>query len=275
LFVCDPLWGVVLLTEAWRTIDCPLLLSLRVLNTPDLLRRAAQAPFWLYTAVSDSLRRDVRQHEDLKPFEVLPNSVDSQRNQPAELPEGGTIVFCNARISPEKGVLDLVQSFPAVMRTVAKAELWLCGGDSPFGAPSAYRQRVLQAIDDLGIGHCVRILPKLRWDEIPATIHAARVVVLPSHAETFGRAALEAMACGRPLVVTNVGNLPWLVQDAGKVVDAGDPVQLAAAITASLLDDEQARRMRLLGIARAADFTNERVAARLLELLQSRARGDA
>jgi iron(II)-dependent oxidoreductase len=269
LYVCDPLWGIAQETAAWEVFDCPMLLSLRVLNTADLLTNAKRSPFRLYTAVSASLKEQVLHYVELSPMAVIPNSINVQHFQPYGNATSTLIVFCNSRISPEKGVIDLVLSFPKVVQSVQGAELWLCAGAFPFGDPGKSLRAVQNAVADLRLQHCVRFLPKLRWCDIPSVIHQAAVVVLPSHSETFGRGALEGMACGKPVVATRVGNLPSLVGDAGILVPPESPDCLSEAIITLLKDTELRTTLGSRGVDRATPFSNERIAAELLRQLNS------
>lgn len=266
LYVCDPLWGVAQNVEAWKKVSVPMILSLRVLNTIDLLHAAYSAPFRLYTAVSDSLREEVLQHVMLSPFITLPNSVDTESFCPREPSTDSRIILCNARISPEKGILDLVRSFPAVLAVYPDAELWLCSGDFPFGDRREYLHQVDMAITSLSISPSIRFLPKLEWSGIPDMIRQARVVVVPSLRETFGRAALEAMACGIPVVSTRAGNLPDLLAGAGVLTDAVSPDQLSSAIINVLENDTLYQSMRQRGLEQAQLYSNTRIAKMLISL---------
>jgi glycosyltransferase involved in cell wall biosynthesis len=99
--------------------------------------------------------------------------------------------------------------------------------------------------------------------ELPALYAGAEAFVLPSHYEGFGLTVLEAMACGTPVVTSNVTALPELVADAGLLVDPGDPAAIAAAVERAMGDAELARR----GVERARAFTWTASAGRLHELL--------
>jgi len=274
-YVCDPLWGIVQLTGAWKHIDIPMTLSLRVLNTDDLLTQAHNIPYALYTAVSNYLREQILSRVRLGNIQVVPNSINVERFCPH--PQNGTpkdtpVIFCNARISPEKGIIYLVQGFADVLKVFPKAELWLCGGSFPFSSNidlQPYTCQVQRTIADLGIANRVRVLPQLRWSEIPNLVRAATIVVVPSLQETFGRAALEAMACGKPVVVTEAGNLPFLVQDAGIVVTPGSAVALSNAIIRILHDDELYAALSSRGPSIASNFSNRLVAHKLLKCIQA------
>ena len=97
--------------------------------------------------------------------------------------------------------------------------------------------------------------------ELASLYRQAAVVVLPSTHEGFGLTALEAMACGTPLVATAVGNLPHLTQDVAMLVPPGDPATLSRAIELVLTEPVSAARMRHAGIDRASGYTWERTAA--------------
>lgn len=97
--------------------------------------------------------------------------------------------------------------------------------------------------------------------ELASLYRQAAVVVLPSTHEGFGLTALEAMACGTPLVATAVGNLPHLTQDVAMLVPPGDPATLSGAIDLVLTEPVSAARMRHAGIDRASGYTWERTAA--------------
>jgi glycosyltransferase involved in cell wall biosynthesis len=267
LYVCDPLWGVAQLTEAWNLVKIPMLLSLHVLNTREMLRDSERSPFRIYTAVSDTLRSQVLEYASLRPFFTIPNSVDTHRFRPLGSHSGSRIVFCNARISPEKGIINLVSSFPTVLKALPDAELWLCAGESSFGDQRSHLREVRSVVEGLGIASHVQFLPKLAWDEIPEVTREAGVVVLPSYRETFGLAALEGMACGKAVIASRIGNLPALIQGAGVLVDPGESLQLAEAIISILCDAERQARLGDAGVQRAQLFSNKRVAADLLRLM--------
>ncbi len=271
VYVCDPLWGILQESGAWEGIGRPMILSLRVVNTTDLLLRARTLPYMLYTCTSHSLYRELRERVVLEPLAVVPNSIDFARFWDAGRrdPRGeGPVVLCLARIAPEKGTLDAVAAMELVRRKVEGAELWLCGGSYPFGNRQQYLAEVQGRIAALSLVDGVRILGDLSWAEIPALIARSRVVILPSYRESFGRAALEAMACGKPVVVSSAGNLPQLVEDAGIVIPPGEPAALAAAITRLLEDDALAARLGARGPQVAARYDNLLVSERLLQVIQ-------
>jgi alpha-1,3-rhamnosyl/mannosyltransferase len=97
--------------------------------------------------------------------------------------------------------------------------------------------------------------------DLASLYRQAAVVALPSTHEGFGLTALEAMACGAPLVAAAAGNLPQLTLDVAVLVPPGDPAALAGAIDSVVTEPVRAARMRHAGVDRAAGYTWERTAA--------------
>jgi len=96
--------------------------------------------------------------------------------------------------------------------------------------------------------------------DLASIYRQAAAVVLPSTHEGFGLTALEAMACGAPLVATTVGNLPQLTLDVAMLVPPGDPAAISEAVEMVLTDPVRAARMRHAGIDRASGYTWEQTA---------------
>ncbi len=96
--------------------------------------------------------------------------------------------------------------------------------------------------------------------DLPPIYNGASLLALPSHYEGFGLTALEAMACGTPVVAANRSSVPEVVGDAGVLVDPGDPADIAAGLSRALTDSILRDRLRIEGPARAAGFTWQRTA---------------
>jgi glycosyltransferase involved in cell wall biosynthesis len=93
--------------------------------------------------------------------------------------------------------------------------------------------------------------------------------VLPSLDEGFGLPAVEAMACGAPVIVSDRGALPEVAGPGAAVVDVAAEGALAAALARVLLEPEHRDALRRRGRARASDFAPDRTAGRVLDLLES------
>ena len=139
------------------------------------------------------------------------------------------IVFYAGRFSPGKGTQDLVSAADMVVQKVSDVLFLFAGqGNLTLSGPHT------------------RSLGRLPHDEVWRLYHLSDLVVVPSQQpEPLSRVALEAMAAGRPLVGTRVGGTPELIEDGvnGRLVERGNPAQLAEAITGLLLDDDLRARM--------------------------------
>jgi D-inositol-3-phosphate glycosyltransferase len=105
-----------------------------------------------------------------------------------------------------------------------------------------------QMIAGLGLSDVVRLMPPVPRDQLADLYRAADVVVVPSYSESFGLVAVEAQACGTPVVASRVGGLTTAVGDGGVLVAGHDPVDFAHAIESVVLDP--ARRARMAARAR-------------------------
>ncbi len=146
----------------------------------------------------------------------------------------------------------------------ARLVVLVVGGPSGSGLE---QPRALQLLaEELRIDDVVRFLSPLAGDELAAVYRAADVVAVPSYNESFGLVALEAQACGTPVVAAAVGGLPVAVRDgvSGCLVDGHDPAEWARVLSHVVLDP--ARRAELAGnaVAHARGFSWERTTDTLL-----------
>ncbi|MGE3835081.1 MAG: glycosyltransferase [Acidimicrobiia bacterium] len=166
------------------------------------------------------------------------------------------------RIQPLKG-LDVAVAALAELGDAA-AELVVVGGPSGADGP-AELARVLDLADVLGVRHQLRFVDPQPHHLLSTWYRAADVVLVPSRSESFGLVALEAAACGRPVVAAAVGGLRTIVDDGvtGLLVDGRDPADFAASVDRILGDPALAATMGRAASARAAGYTWSTAAARL------------
>jgi len=173
------------------------------------------------------------------PVSLVYNGVDLDRYDHQEacctLPEeygmepGAQVVGVVARLEPEKGHPTLLEGWPSVLRSCPDAYLLVVGEGSR-------REALESQVRELRIAH--RVVFTGRRDDIPAVTAALDVAVLPSYREAQGLTILEAMALSRPVVASNVGGIPEMVEDGvtGLLVPPRDAGALAAAIVRLLRD---------------------------------------
>jgi L-malate glycosyltransferase len=202
------------------------------------------------TSISHYLyRRTIEEFAIQRPIEVIPNFVNCDlycRKQDATLraewaPDGEPILMHLSNFRPVKRILDVVEIF-ALVREKIKARLVMIG-DGPDRAPAEELARTR------GVEKDVLFLGK--QNAIREKLGQADLFLLPSQLESFGLAALEAMACEVPVIASNAGGVPEIIENGvdGYLVEPGD-VKLAAKYAIELLS--RADRGREMGkLARA------------------------
>jgi len=178
----------------------------------------------------------------------------------------GTTVGYAGRLAPHKGLdvlLDAVASDPRLTLRIA--------GTGPDAG------RLARRVQDLGLSGRVDLIGHVPQDRLPDFYRGLDVLAVPSLTtrgwlEQFGRVAVEAMACGVPVVASDSGALPDVVGGAGLLVPPGDAGALRAALVRVGQDDALARRMRAAGLARARECDWESVADRYEEIYRRVAR---
>jgi glycosyltransferase involved in cell wall biosynthesis len=179
-------------------------------------------------------------------------------------------VLFAARPYPRKNVPALKEAMARLAAIGLPHVLVVAGGslDGP-GAEEAMREI---AADPPGAPGLVTWLPDVSNEQLAQLMAGASAFCLPSFSEGFGLTVLEAMACGVPVVVSDRGALPEVVDDAGLIVEP-HPEALAAALRPILESDEFARRLGAAARARAITFSWERTARGWLDVLARTADG--
>ncbi|MGD0313815.1 MAG: glycosyltransferase family 4 protein [Acidimicrobiales bacterium] len=190
--------------------------------------------------VSESSKTDIaaQMGVDIDRMTVVPVGVDPTvfRPQADVEPVPGRIMVTSSSDVPMKGLVPLLEA-AAKLRTERDIELVVIGKPRPDG-------RVARAIERLDLGPIVRCVSGITDAELARNYAQAQVAVVPSLYEGFSLPAIEAMACGVPLVATTGGALPEVVGTdgvTGLLVPPDDPGSLAGAI-GRLLDDAELRR---------------------------------
>lgn len=180
---------------------------------------------------------------DLDLFRPLPRDISR-----AEIgfPVDGQLVLFVGRIDPIKGIDTLIDAAQIVVsgRQPAHAPTFMIvGGDlDEDGRPLGPLAQVAAAIAERGIASSFRLVGSQPQDRLPHYYSAADVVAVPSHYESFGLVAVEALACGAPVVASRAGGLRFTIEEdvAGFLVRPKSATDLAARLT-EILEDDQLR----------------------------------
>ena len=227
---------------------------------------------------SQTVKRDVVQHlglaEDL--VVVTPEGCEPRfRPVPAEaslrevaakygLPP--RYVLAVGTLEPRKNLTTLLEAFARLRRAAAidpALRIVLAGARGWLEEP------IFQTVRSLGLEQVVCFPGFIDDDDLPAVYSGAAVFVFPSLYEGFGLPLLEAMACGVPVITSNISSMPEVAGDAAMLVDPRNVDGLAAAIAQVLRDEALRDRLRGAGIARARQFSWETAARQTLDAYAS------
>ncbi len=236
-----------------------------------LLRIAPRADL-TFTA-SESERQELLSRITMNPARVIAvhHGVDHDRFSPrqdrrdardevrARFGIEGRFVLCVSNFQRKKNTERLVEAFGRLVRVQRGVQLVLAGWHT------ARFQLVRDLIRQLGLEDDVRVLGHVPDDVLPALYTGADVFALPSLHEGFGIPVLEAMACGTPVLASNVYALPEVCGDAAVLVDPYSVGDIADGLLSILEDPERAATLRGRGLERASQFTWRRSAERHLQ----------
>jgi len=249
-------------------------------STP--LPRYWSLPGWLprfqrarYLFLSRSDREEFLQRHPLIPLDstnVIPYYVDQQLFRPVPRQKQGPLrVGFAGQWVPGKGCGVLLEAWKIVRSSCPEAELCFAGSDKLWKAilPTPGSAEIAETIREAAGEGWLKIMGEFRRAEMPRFWNALDIAVVPSFVEAFGLVALEALACGIPVVAANVGGLKEIVVDgeSGLLVPPRDSAALARAVLALLQDEPLRLRLAKGARRRAEEFSFERRTGELLELL--------
>ena len=223
--------------------------------------------------VSESSKRDILRFFPVKPdkISVIYNAIDEHfRIPPSEAAVSRVreryqladpFVLYVGNVKPHKNVERLIEAFALLRRRAPDGLKLVIIGDeiSKF-------QTLRRAVHHHKLHKHVRFLGFVPDDTLSVLYRLAGVFVFPSLYEGFGLPPLEAMACGAPVITSNVSSLPEVVGDAALLVDPHSSDAIADAIEKVLSDPSLAADLRAKGLARAQNFSWQRSVARTLEI---------
>ena len=224
--------------------------------------------------VSEASKRDLLRFFDVPPDKIVVvyNAIDDQFSAtPAEdvarvrerYQLDHEFVLYVGNVKPHKNLVRLIEAFDKLRGRGFDDLKLLIIGDEISKLPALRR-----AVHQYKLHKHVRFLGFLPADTLAVLYRLAKVFVFPSLYEGFGLPPLEAMACGTPVVTSNVSSLPEVVGDAAMLIDPYDVESIADGISRVLSDPALASELRGRGILRAREFSWERSVARTRALYQ-------
>lgn len=206
---------------------------------------------------------------------VIHNGVDLHLFRPARRDRNRCRIGFAGQWISDKGLHILISAWEEVRKAIPEAELWIAGGPDLWQGTHPVPEEKLVAVNKLrakidGL-ELVGVLPRER---MPGFWSQVDLACFPSvWEEPFGLSALEAMACGVPVVVSDSGALPEVVGDAGVVVPRSDERALAQVLISLLLSSGTLERLGAQARSRACMFDLKRRGAELEHLIEEVARG--
>lgn len=176
------------------------------------------------------------------PYELIYNAVNTDLFSPLSIEHKRGQILYVGNIMWRKGIFDLIRAMPLVIEKVPIAHLKIAGG-----AGNIHQKQLTAEISalPLEIQKKIEVIGHQIHNTLPSLYNESAVVVFPSRVEAFGLTCVEAMACARPVVATQMASGPELVEDgkSGLLANPEDPADLAFKIVAMLQNPTRALQM--------------------------------
>ena len=201
---------------------------------------------------------------------VIQNGIDFEdihNVQPHKSIEYPSILFVGG-LSKVKGIDTLLNAVPIIRKKILNLCVYIAGSGPE-------ENKLKELVKELNIEENVNFLGYISENEKYSYYKSADVCVFPSRYEPFGIVLLEAMACGKPVVASNVGGIPFFVEEgkAGLLFESGNVEDLADKIMTILKNEELREKMGEAGRERAKEFTWDKVAERTVEVYKEILKG--
>ena len=224
-------------------------------------------------------------HADTTKIEIIPPGVDichfypippDEAKEYIGIPPDNQMLLFVGRIEPLKGIDTLIQAIRLMAGEGTLCDHQLClviiGGDPDASQLDMGDEmsRLQTLSTEFGLDDFVTFLGRRSQETLPYYYSAAEAVIMPSHYESFGMVALEAMACGTPVVASQVGGLAFLVQDGetGYHINVGDTDALSQSLTTLLEDQLLHEKLSRQAAEFAQDYAWKNIARRVKALYE-------
>lgn len=256
--------------------------DLRLFTERDILGWADRI---VAATLAEQTQLELLLYADRRKIDIVPPGVDLEEFHPIPMEEAKAAIgvpphdkmlLFVGRIEPLKGLDTLFRAIKVLRdRNAVPPNLCLSiiGGDanSDTAHDNAEMERLKALRQELGIDDLVAFLGKRDQDALNNYYASAEAVIMPSHYESFGMVALEAMACGTPVIASEVGGLAFLVRDGenGFHVPDRDPELLADKLQLLLTDTELRQRLGRQAAAWAKQYAWPEIGSRIIKVYEA------
>ncbi|WP_066377100.1 glycosyltransferase family 4 protein [Anabaena sp. CA = ATCC 33047] len=211
---------------------------------------------------SQATARDITEFYQIPDSKITPIPLAYNRThfRYLNLPTRNYFLYIG-RHEPYKNLHRLIAAF-AGLKNQSEYELWLAGPIDSRYTPSLQMQ-----VKELGITNQVKFLNYVSYSELPTIINQAIALVFPSLWEGFGFPVLEAMACGTPVITSNLSSLPEVAGDAAILINPYNTAEITDAMQMMVNDLELRSQLSIQCIARANQFSWENTGKTTVEVL--------
>ncbi len=228
-------------------------------------------------AVSEATKKDLTKFYGISPDRIAVTYLgyDTETLKPRSYEEVQSVldkyglvyqkyILFLGTIQPRKNIIRLVEAFQKLKKqNHIEEKLAIFGGRGWLWEP------IVKKIKMVGLDGSCKYFDYAPKDDLPYLYAGAKLLTLPALYEGFGLPPLEAMACGVPVVVSNVSSLPEVVGDAGVLVNPNNTDSIAEGLLKVLINNNLRQEMITAGLAQAAKFTWEETARKTLEVIES------
>ena len=212
---------------------------------------------------SRATAQDIRNFYKIPEDKITPIllAYDANHFRYLDLPTSNYFLYIG-RYDPYKNLARLIEAF-ATLSNCGDRELWLAGS-----ADQRYTPILMEQVERLGLKNRVKFLEYVPSAQLPTLINQAIALVFPSLWEGFGLPVLEAMACGTPVITSNISSLPEVAGDAAILVNPYNVGEIADAMQAIATDSGLRSRLSDASLARASQFSWAKTGEATAEVLK-------
>lgn len=212
---------------------------------------------------SESTAKDINKFYkiSLDKTTVIPLAYDKNNFRDLNLPTSNYFLYIG-RHDPYKNLHRLIEAFANLPRR-PNYELWISGPTD-----TTYTPQLQAKIVELNLTESVKLIGYASYEKLPTLINQAIALVFPSLWEGFGLPVLEAMACGTPVITSNVSSLPEVAGSSALMVNPYNTAEITAAMDTVANDTQQRSYLREQGLIQASQFSWEKTGLETAKILK-------